>query len=114
MEENLSASIRWPCSPTTAPTAPASRWPSCCAPGNAGSNTAADHIEATRLALAQLPRHARRRVLIRTDSGGGTHEFLNWLARPGRRLQYSVGFTITGDVAGRRRQGPRPGVDPGL
>ena len=24
-------------------------------PGNAGSNTAADHIEATRLALAQLP-----------------------------------------------------------
>ena len=50
--------------------------------GNAGSNTAADHIEAARLALAQLPRQARRRVLIRTDSGGGTHEFLNWLARP--------------------------------
>ncbi len=24
-------------------------------PGNAGSNTAADHIEATQLALAQLP-----------------------------------------------------------
>jgi hypothetical protein len=24
-------------------------------PGNAGSNTAADHIETTRLALAQLP-----------------------------------------------------------
>ena len=24
-------------------------------PGNAGSNTAADHIEAARLALAQLP-----------------------------------------------------------
>jgi hypothetical protein len=67
-------------------------------PGNAGSNTAADHIEATRLALAQLPRPARRRVLIRTDSGGGTHEFLNWLTRPGRRLAYSVGFTITEDV----------------
>jgi Transposase DDE domain group 1 len=66
--------------------------------GNAGSNTAADHIEAARLALAQLPRHLRRRVLIRTDSGGGTHEFLNWLTRPGRRLAYSVGFTITEDV----------------
>jgi hypothetical protein len=66
--------------------------------GNAGSNTAADHIQATRLALAQLPRHLRRRVLIRTDSGGGTHEFLNWLTRPGRRLAYSVGFTITEDV----------------
>jgi hypothetical protein len=66
--------------------------------GNAGSNTAADHIEATRLALAQLPRPLRRRVLIRTDSGGGTHEFLHWLTRPGRRLAYSVGFTITEDV----------------
>ena len=66
--------------------------------GNAGSNTAADHIEAARLALAQLPRGLRRRVLIRTDSGGGTHEFLNWLTRPGRRLAYSVGFTITEDV----------------
>src|SRR5438270_8539925 len=36
-------------------------------PGNAGSNTAADHIEATRLALAQLPRHLRRQVLIRKE-----------------------------------------------
>jgi hypothetical protein len=68
-------------------------------PGNAGSNTAADHIEATRLALAQLPRHLRRRVLIRADSGGGTHDFLAWLTRPGRRLAYSVGFTITEDIA---------------
>jgi hypothetical protein len=66
--------------------------------GNAGSNTASDHIEAARLALAQLPRGLRRRVLIRTDSGGGTHEFLDWLTRPARRLQYSVGFTITEDV----------------
>jgi hypothetical protein len=66
--------------------------------GNAGSNTAADHIEATKLALAQLPKAMRRRVLIRADSGGGTHEFLNWLARPGRRLQYSVGFTMTDEV----------------
>ena len=68
-------------------------------PGNAGSNTAADHVEATRLALAQLPRHLRRRVLIRSDSGGGTHEFLAWLTRPGRRLAYSAGFTMTDDVA---------------
>jgi len=66
--------------------------------GNAGSNTAADHITATRLALAQLPAGVRRRVLIRCDSGGGTHEFLDWLTRPGRRLQYSVGFTITDEA----------------
>jgi hypothetical protein len=37
-------------------------------------------------------------VLIRADSGGGTHEFLAWLARPGCRLHYSVGMTITDDI----------------
>ncbi|WP_329427030.1 IS1380 family transposase [Streptosporangium sp. NBC_01495] len=67
-------------------------------PGNVGSNTAADHITATRLALAQLPKIRRRQVLIRTDSGGGTHEFLTWLTRPGRWLKYSIGFTITDDI----------------
>ena len=67
-------------------------------PGNAGSNTAADHIEAARAALAQLPRRLRRRVLIRTDSGGGTHKFLTWLTSPTRRLHYSVGMTITDDM----------------
>jgi Transposase DDE domain group 1 len=67
-------------------------------PGNAGSNTAADHIGAVRLALVQLPKGLRRRVLIRADSGGGTHEFLAWLTRPGRRLHYTVGFPMTDDV----------------
>jgi hypothetical protein len=67
-------------------------------PGNAGSNTAADHIQVVKLALAQLPPEQQRRVLVRADSGGGTHEFLAWLSAPRRRMQYSVGFTITGDV----------------
>jgi hypothetical protein len=67
-------------------------------PGSAGSNTAADHIEAAKLALAQLPRHLRRRVLIRADSGGGTHEFLTWLTAASRRLHYSVGMTITEEI----------------
>lgn len=66
--------------------------------GNAGSNTAADHIDATRLAVTQLPRQRRRHVLIRADSGGGTHEFLSWLSRPGRWLKYSIGFTLTKDI----------------
>jgi hypothetical protein len=75
-------------------------------PGNAGSNTAADHIEATKLALGQLPAGLRRQVLIRTDSGGGTHGFLTWLTAPRRRLAYSVGFTITEDIAGAILQIP--------
>ena len=66
--------------------------------GGAGSNTAADHIEASRLALAQLPRHLRRKVLIRADSGGGTHGFLHWLTAKSSRLHYSVGMTVTEDM----------------
>ncbi|MFM9432938.1 IS1380 family transposase [Arthrobacter sp. MP_2.3] len=63
-------------------------------PGNAGSNTAADHIKVTEAALAQLPEGYRsgRATMIRTDSAGGTHEFLAWLTDPARDLAYSVGF----------------------
>ncbi|MFE2379819.1 IS1380 family transposase, partial [Streptomyces sp. NPDC059398] len=66
-------------------------------PGNAGSNTTADHITTAQLALAQLPKKYRRgrQTLIRTDSGGGTHDFLAWLAQRGRRLSYSAGTAIT-------------------
>jgi hypothetical protein len=65
-------------------------------PGNAGSNTAADHVSVTRAALAQLPGvdpgRPGRKVLVRTDGAGATHEFVNWLVR--RRLSYSLGFTL--------------------
>ncbi|MFI1967486.1 IS1380 family transposase [Streptomyces pathocidini] len=69
-------------------------------PGNAGSNTATDHIAAAQLALAQLPKKYRRgrRTLIRTDSAGGTHDFLAWLAQRGRWLSYPVGMVITEQV----------------
>nr|WSW71326.1 IS1380 family transposase [Streptomyces sp. NBC_00995] len=69
-------------------------------PGNAGSNTAADHITATQMALAQLPKKYRRghRTLIRTDSAGSTHDFVAWLAQRGRWLSYSVGMTVTEQV----------------
>ena len=68
-------------------------------PGNAGSNTAADHIAVTREALAQLPpallgRGGRgsKKILIRTDGAGGTKDYIQWLTT--RRLAYSVGFTL--------------------
>jgi hypothetical protein len=68
-------------------------------PGNAGSNTVVDHITVLRAALAQLPGgHARgKKVLVRIDGAGGTHELLGWLNR--RRLSYSVGFSLPGDLA---------------
>lgn len=65
--------------------------------GNAGSNTAADHIAVLKAAFAQLPGHKPgtrpgRTVLVRADGAGGTHELLNWLT--GQRVQYSVGFSL--------------------
>ena len=70
--------------------------------GNAGSNTAADHIAVIRDALRQLPSHRSgtrpgRRVLVRTDGAGCSHQVLGWLA--GQRLSYSVGYTLPDDTA---------------
>jgi DDE family transposase len=70
--------------------------------GNAGSNTAADHITVAKRALAQLPSHRPgrrpgRRVLIRTDGAGATHAFLDWLH--GQRLSYSIGFGLPENTA---------------
>jgi hypothetical protein len=66
--------------------------------GNAGSNTVADHKAVIRAALAQLPGgHSRgKKVLVRIDGAGGTRELLAWLTR--RRLAYSVGFSLPGDL----------------
>jgi hypothetical protein len=65
--------------------------------GNAGSNTAKDHITVTRQALAQLPGRRKgtrpgRKVLVRVDGAGSTHDYLDWLTA--QRLSYSVGFTL--------------------
>jgi len=59
-------------------------------PGNAGSNTATDHIAVLELALAQLDPAQRGRVLVRADSAGGTKAFTTHLAEAD--LAYSVGF----------------------
>ena len=64
--------------------------------GNAGSNTAADHIAVTRQALAAIPgidpSRPGRKVMVRTDGGGGTKAFLAWLTK--RTVSYSIGFTL--------------------
>jgi hypothetical protein len=63
-------------------------------PGNAGSNTAADHIEVLDRALAQLPAGAAGPgTLVRCDSGGATHAFLAAVAQRG--LAFSVGCELT-------------------
>jgi len=69
-------------------------------PGNAGSNTAADHVTVLDMALAQLPEHARPRpgypgsprVLARSDSAGATHAFA--AACRTRGVEFSFGFPV--------------------
>ena len=72
--------------------------------GNAGSNTAADHIEILDLALANLPEAARprlgdptgARLVVRTDAAGATHGFA--AACRARGVGFSYGFAITEPV----------------
>ena len=71
-------------------------------PGNAAnSNTAADHIQVTHLALAQIPDHERhgQPVLIRADGparpGPGWVVCTTCAPRKAFDLDYSVGFTMT-------------------
>jgi Transposase DDE domain group 1 len=74
-------------------------------PGNAGANTATDHISVTDLALAQIPdaeRHGQP-ILIRADGAGATKAWLTHLhalrhGEHGLDLDYSVGFTMTESV----------------
>lgn len=45
-------------------------------PGNAGANTAADHVIVLSEAIAQIPAQWRRRILIRIDGAGASHELM--------------------------------------
>ena len=67
-------------------------------PGNAGSNTAADHKTVIREALSQAGLGGRpgKKVLIRIDGAGSTKKTLEELAR--RRVSYSVGYTLPGNT----------------
>jgi hypothetical protein len=73
-------------------------------PGNAGSNTAADHVAVLDLAIAALPEHARPRpadpnsprVLASADSAGATHVFADTLRDRG--IGFSLGFSVDENV----------------
>jgi hypothetical protein len=69
-------------------------------PGNAGSNTAADHITVLDRALQQIPDAYRygSPLLIRSDSAGSSYEFLahiRGLHEHGVHTEFSVGVAIT-------------------
>ncbi len=48
-------------------------------PGNAGPNTADDHIDVLSRAIAQVPTAHRSKLLVRADGAGASHGLLDWL-----------------------------------
>jgi len=64
-------------------------------PGNAGANTAADHVEIVELVLEQLPREVveSAEVVVRTDSAAATHDFTDELRAAD--IRFLMGFDLT-------------------
>lgn len=65
--------------------------------GNAGSNTAADHVEVLDASLAQLPVDPHEHeVIARTDSAALTHGFID--ACRERGVRFAVGHDLTAPI----------------
>lgn len=66
-------------------------------PGNAGSNTAADHVELLGQALGQLPVDAAEvEVIARADSGSLSHGFVNACRQ--HNVRFTIGYDLTEPV----------------
>src|SRR5262249_37936697 len=66
--------------------------------GTAGSNTVADHLRVLAEAFDQIPVRYRRKILVRVDGAGATHELLEHLHQINslwRSVRFTVGWTIT-------------------
>ncbi|MDX6573792.1 MAG: hypothetical protein QOC86_2948 [Gaiellales bacterium] len=62
-------------------------------PGNAGANTASDHIDVLELALEALPQSALDgEILARADGAGASHDFA--AACRETKVRFSLGYTI--------------------
>jgi hypothetical protein len=83
-------------------------------PGNAGANTAADHIKLVTLALEQLPGEAvtDSEIVVRTDSAAATHEFTDDLADANLRflMGYDLTETVRDAILGMPENAWRPAV----
>jgi hypothetical protein len=67
-------------------------------PGNAGSSTFTDHKDVLDRALKQVPAKFRRRVMVRIDGAGASHELVKHLltlSSPRRTVLFTCGWMIT-------------------
>src|SRR5713101_5577436 len=67
-------------------------------PGNAGSNTFADHLAVLTAAIRQIPSRMRSRLLVRVDGAGASHELISHLlslCTRRRAVLFTSGWAIT-------------------
>src|SRR5208282_3462369 len=67
-------------------------------PGNAGSNTFTDHREVLAAAMRQVPARFRRKILVRVDGAGASHELVNHLlgmSSARKTVLFTCGWMIT-------------------
>jgi hypothetical protein len=86
-------------------------------PGNAGSNTAADHISGLSAALAQVPVRYCGKVIVRLDGAGASHDFIEHMVKleiPDVELLFTCGWTITGTDERDIREIPGQAWKPGV
>ncbi len=76
-------------------------------PGNAGSNTAADHVAVLDRALEQIPAEYVQslEILVRADSAGATHGLVDYCKEGDMR--FSVGYELTETVRSAILQVPQ-------
>ena len=86
-------------------------------PGNAGSNTFTDHKEVLAAAIRQLPARFRRRLLIRVDGAGASHELIKHLLSLSslrRTVLFTCGWMITAADEDAIGQVPEDAWKPGI
>jgi hypothetical protein len=67
-------------------------------PGNAGSNTFADHREVLAAAIRQVPARFRGKIMVRVDGAGASHDLVGHLlslSSARRTLLFTCGWMIT-------------------
>jgi hypothetical protein len=87
-------------------------------PGNATANCAQDNIALLDCAVSRLPGRFRRRLLIRLDGAGFSHELLEHIAtgggKRGRHWEFSVGWACTDTELDAIAQLPAEAWSPGI
>ncbi len=87
-------------------------------PGGATSNCATDNIALLDLAVSRLPDRYRRRLLVRLDGAGFSHQLLEHIAAgggtKGRDWEFSVGWSCTDTEMDAIERLPKDAWAPGI